>query len=175
MELYDFQKISVNFLIDKRSSLLGDNELLEGLNPKLFFSKYKLDNETGCWLWQGALGGSGFYGTYAWRYINKLGIRCKKQMPAHRITYTIFKGIIPNGLILDHLCRNHACGNPDCLEAVTHKENQNRGLNCALKTECRNGHQYTEDNIYIDPTRGWRECRACRYDAVIKHRSKEVV
>ena len=45
---------------------------------------------------------------------------------AHRFAYEQAKGAIPDGLEIDHLCRNRRCVNPDHLEAVTHQENQRR-------------------------------------------------
>lgn len=70
--------------------------------------KYIVDEVTGCWNWQrsGVVG----YGR----------IRVdSKTMMAHRYYYEQARGPIPEGLELDHLCRNRACVNPDHLEAVT--------------------------------------------------------
>jgi hypothetical protein len=47
---------------------------------------------------------------------------------AHRIAYEMTKGLIPEGLVIDHLCRVHCCVNPDHLEAVTQLENVRRGV-----------------------------------------------
>lgn len=79
---------------------------------------------------------------------------------AHRIVYEYFRGAIPAGLILDHLCRNRACCNPDHLEPVTQKENLNRGIHRnSVKTHCPKGHPYEGANLFYDA--GKRKCREC--------------
>ena len=74
----------------------------------------------GCWEFYGALG-DGRYGL--------IKDDSGKTRVAHRIMYEFKYGSIPDGLELDHLCRNTRCCNPDHLEIVTHAENCRRGLN----------------------------------------------
>jgi hypothetical protein len=83
---------------------------------------------------------------------------------AHRFAWELLRGAIPDGLTLDHLCRNRRCVNPDHLEPVTAVENTMRGqaphaIN-ARKTHCLRGHAFDEENTYVRSD-GARICRAC--------------
>lgn len=84
---------------------------------------------------------------------------------AHRWAYEHFVGPIPEGLVIDHLCRVRHCVNPDHLEAVTNEENLRRGagygLRNGMRSACINGHEYTPENTYTHPTKGSVRCREC--------------
>lgn len=73
-------------------------------------------DENGCWVWQGATNKGG----YGRIHVNK------KPIVVHRFAYEFYKGTIPPGLEVDHLCRVPQCCNPDHLEAVTKGENMRR-------------------------------------------------
>lgn len=112
-----------------------------------------------CWVFTGRKTPNG-YGTV---YHNG------KPKVTHRFMYEKFVGPIPEGLQLDHLCRNRACCRPAHLEPVTHAENLRRGRHAGReKTSCPKGHAYTGDNLYTTPA-GDRRCRTCRRDGMRNH------
>lgn len=125
------------------------------------FEKYALpEPNTGCWLWMAYVGRDG----YGYMRIGNAKVG-RRGMAAHRFSYQVHKGDIPDGLVIDHLCRVRSCCNPDHLEAVTIRENIFRGENiCARKakqTHCKNGHAFTPENTYTT-LKGCRVCLACR-------------
>ena len=77
----------------------------------------------------------------------------------HRWSFTYLREAIPEGLELDHLCRNRACVNPWHLEPVTRRVNAARGVGSI--EACKHGHSYTPENTYTRPDRGTRQCRTC--------------
>lgn len=87
-----------------------------------------------------------------------------KQVGAHRFSYLVHKGSIPEGLEPDHLCRNRICVNPDHLEAVTHRVNSLRGSSPSALIRrsgfCSHGHEMTPENA-VTLKDGRQGCRAC--------------
>lgn len=113
----------------------------------------RVNRTESCWLWVGVLNEHG-YGT--------LGNRL-----AHRLAYELFVAPIPQGLVLDHLCRVPACVRPDHLEPVTHRENTLRGRGQASRqyrrNVCKRGHPLYGFNI--KERDGHRACLMCRWMA----------
>lgn len=119
-----------------------------------FEAKISYEPMSGCWLWTAST--SRGYGNLQMR---------GRSRRAHQVSYEHHVGPIPNGLVLDHLCRQRCCVNPEHLEPVTSRENVLRGdtlpaRNIAAEI-CVNGHPFDAKNTYRNP-RGKRECRQCR-------------
>ena len=129
-----------------------------------FWSKVKI-MESGCWEWQAGLTKAG-YGEFQ---LNGTMVK------SHRFAYKLLKGEIPEDMVIDHLCRNRRCVNPEHLEVVTMKVNTIRGIGpsskCARLTHCPKGHPYDLLNTYIYAD-GSRRCRACRREQEQKRRNK---
>ena len=130
----------------------------------------RVDITDGCWLWTGAsLRGYGkmWSGTYT-------PAGHPKTMHVHRYSYELHVGLIPEGMDLDHLCRNRLCVRPDHLQPVTRRENIARGESIIARqikqTHCIHGHEFTEENTYRH--RGHRYCRTCREDVSRRRRRK---
>jgi hypothetical protein len=75
-----------------------------------------------CELWTGARSSSG-YGVKR--------LRDGRNYQAHRVSFVLAHGPIPDGLVIDHLCRNKLCVNPRHLEAVSSRENTVRAIEAA--------------------------------------------
>jgi hypothetical protein len=113
-----------------------------------------VSTHTGCWIW--TAGRSEGYGV-AWDAARRRSVR------VHQLVYEMKVGPVPDGLVLDHQCRNTLCCNPEHLEAVTQGENVRRGESAgarAVRTNhCRNGHDLA---LYAGRRKdGTRYCQEC--------------
>lgn len=119
----------------------------------------------GCWEWQLHISGSGY---------GRMTLNGKPGVDVYRVAYEAYRGPIPAGLEVDHLCRNRKCCNPDHLEPVTKRINLLRGTNPAAlnarKTMCPSGHPYDKKNTYLQRN-GKRYCRACAAEWQRAHRT----
>ena len=117
------------------------------------------EDENRCWVWVGAVDGRG-YGNV------KIG---QKWFRTHRLSYLIFVEDLIKGLVIDHICRNKLCMNPNHLEQVTQQTNLHRGNTNINKRICKNGHPFDDKNTRYTSS-GSRQCRRChnirqkRYD-----------
>ncbi len=109
----------------------------------------------GCWHWTAAALPRGY---------GRFGLPNRKVALAHRMSYELYVGSIPDGMVVRHRCDTPSCVNPDHLELGTQADNvadmMLRGRHGqSAKTHCPKGHEYTEENTYRH--KGGRWCRAC--------------
>lgn len=108
-----------------------------------------------CWEWTGHRHAFGYGLIGKGRYTT---------LVAHRVSWEMLRGEIPDGLQIDHLCRNPPCVNPWHLEPVTQRVNLLRGETISAKwanrDACEYGHPFTADNIYWNGS--YRSCRTCK-------------
>lgn len=135
-------------------------------------SQVERDTETGCLLWVGYrdIGG---YGRIVARRTGR-----RSPLLVHRVAYVAATGAdIPDGLLLDHLCRVRNCVEPSHLRPCTHQANMTApgvllfgGSSNAAKTQCPQGHPYTPENIKwrksaTSVSGRRRQCRTCWNEA----------
>lgn len=120
----------------------------------------KVQKTESCWLWTGMKSEKG----YGLLHVNG------KVKRAHQVAYIGITGTkIPEGMQLDHLCRNPACVNPSHLEPVTSRENTIRGIAARVaahgprkrKEFCKYGHPMSGENLYVRPD-GQNACKTCQ-------------
>ena len=131
---------------------------------------------SGCLIWSGRMNQSG-YGQIGISRNHAAELGIGQTILVHRLAWDLANGPVPDGLQLDHLCRNRSCINVAHLELVTPSQNVRRGDGPVLsalrlqarralqreayKTHCKHGHALTPDNVYADK-RGFRTCRECQ-------------
>lgn len=108
-----------------------------------------------CWEWTASLTQAGY---------GKVQMPHGKTGTAHRRSYEIANGQVPDGLVIDHLCRNKKCVRPDHLEAVTVRENTVRGATSLdFSNMCRAGlHDLSADAGIVTFGSGKRTCVECK-------------
>lgn len=117
----------------------------------------KVDQGAACWMWTGAKSSKG-YGQFWLK---------GKQESAHRVSYALFVGIIPEGSLVCHTCDQPSCVRPEHLWTGTHSANTLDAVakgrhvtHNTAKTHCPRGHEYSVGNTRV--YRGSRFCRACQ-------------
>lgn len=141
--------------------------IAKGPAGRRFWSRVSGDSHEECWEWRGTLRKDG-YGQFSVD---------GRALMAHRFAYEFMVAPIPDGLQLDHLCRNRSCVNPWHLEPVTPQVNtlRNTGPSAinAVKAACPAGHPYDDANTRTKGNR--RVCRECTRQAARDRRAKERV
>jgi hypothetical protein len=133
---------------------------------KRFWSKVAGGQVDECWLWTACLNGVGY---------GRFGLTGAKSgyVLAHRWAYEQLRGDIPEGLVLDHLCRTRNCVNPWHLEPVSRRVNALRGrLWESEKTHCAQGHPFDETNTRLN-RKGHRVCRTCAVEIPRRWRERQ--
>lgn len=157
------QEKARRLLAGKRTTIMGRTDTAELLQSYIR-GRIKINPRTQCWEWMLGSNPAG-YG------------RCRvlgRAHMVHRLSYSAFNGEIPEGLVIDHLCKNPKCVNPSHLETVTNRENTLRGespIGRTMRTNsCRRGHPYTADSTHIDRD-GSRRCLVCKRNYKRPHRA----
>jgi hypothetical protein len=124
---------------------------------------------SGCWEWLGYRGNKG----YGQVRVNGT------TMQAHRVSYKLFVDPdLPDELLVDHLCRNHGCGNPLHLAEVSNEENQERGMTKTARGRaaqasgrCGKGHDLTKTGRKRG--NGYVRCIECHREAEKRRRARK--
>ena len=145
-----------------QNSFLGNNQHSGKSVLDRFEEKYIPEPNSGCWLWLGAMSNTG----------RSCFTADKRTITGHRFAYLQFRGEIPLGMELDHLCNQPSCVNPYHLEPVVHGENVRRGWkfrgNGDLRRGqvlCVHGHDLSGNNVYnwrsLKTGHSSRKCKTC--------------
>lgn len=125
-----------------------------------------------CWIWTGWKNKRGYGSLHT-------GPK-KKQERAHRISVVLSGREIPEGMYVDHICKNPSCVNPDHLRVVTPRVNALENSEApsaknAKRTHCMKGHELTPDNVNkkLYGMYGWRHCRTCQMVRASEKRKQE--
>lgn len=157
-----------DYEVAARAAILAmrEEDLIEALALRRF-EKAISKAPDGCWHWTGAIDRRDGYGHF---YPGR-----GATIAAHRFAYECARGPVPDGKVIDHVCRCRHCVNPEHLRAVDNVTNVMCGIGVtavnARKETCKHGHPLEGDNLYIRPN-GERDCKECRRSANRRRKSK---
>lgn len=125
-----------------------------------FWSKVKVKRKNECWEWQSSISPQG-YGKFS---IDNY------PYSAHVISYKYFNNDHDKNLVIDHICMNKKCVNPNHLRQVNYFISNTENTNGfayinSKKKSCKNGHKFTNENTIIRKNksgRAYRKCKKCR-------------
>jgi hypothetical protein len=123
-----------------------------------------IDFKTGCWNWTKSI--SDGYGIIC---LPRKQFANSRIFHAHRISFIVFKQNVSGDLVIDHICRNRKCGNPDQLQARSNYENITEDR--VKKNHWKKGHKYNKENTWENNVR--RRCRTC--DGISYRKRKMVI
>jgi hypothetical protein len=153
----------------------GERPSIEKLAEKIF-----IEGEGDCWIWKGSIANTGYGIIQVYKGWNRDKGRSEyKIFSLHRLTYEMFKGPIPDGLVVNHLCEIRSCCNPLHLEVCTIGENVRYSKNfrggAPIQPRCKRGHPMKGKNLIHSGKR--RACRMCqrRYEREYSERQKHRV
>lgn len=124
---------------------------IDKLRAMDWWARVDIRGEHECWPWKQSSGSHGYGQTWDGKSVRL----------AHRVAWVLHhEDDIPEDMTVDHTCYNRKCCNPRHLQLLPNKENARNNGN-SRKTHCPKGHEYTSENVYIQPSNGSRRCRAC--------------
>ena len=135
-----------------------------------FHESYEIVEPGGCWVWTGWLTSH----EYGCMLIGSRTDKSRRKVGAHRISWELHFGMIPDGLYVCHHCDVPSCVNPAHLFVGTGVDNMQDAKRKGrlrkpdhFRTHCRNGHAYSiENTVWI---RGLKSCRSCQRENRQRH------